>query len=82
MAGGWAKDSAVQEQIDASVADAVNQVRLQLPKGKSLTHCWECEIEIPEPRRQAIQGIQFCISCQSELEKQQIDIKYVQSACK
>ena len=25
MAGGWAKDGAVQEQIDASIADAVAQ---------------------------------------------------------
>ena len=27
MAGGWARDGAVQEQIDATVADAVEQAR-------------------------------------------------------
>ena len=72
MAGGWAKDGAVQEQIDASVADAVRLARQQLPQGESLSHCQECGDEIPEARRTAIPGVQFCVSCQSELEKQNI----------
>ena len=72
MAGGWAKDGAVQDQIDASVADAVRLARQQLPKGNSLSHCEECGDKIPEARRTAIQGVQFCVSCQSELEKQNI----------
>ena len=70
MAGGWAKDGAVQDQIDASVADAVRLARQQLPQGESLSHCDECGDEIPEARRAAIPGVQFCVSCQSELEKQ------------
>ena len=71
MAGGWSRDGAVQDQIDASVEDAVKQARSRLPKGKSLKHCEECDAKIPEARRQAIPGVRFCVNCQSELDKQQ-----------
>ena len=71
MAGGWSKDGAVQDQIDASVADAVNQARSQLPTGESLKLCEECEVEIPEARRKAILGVRLCVNCQSELDIQQ-----------
>jgi len=71
MAGGWSKDGAVQDQIDASVEDAVKLARSQLPKGKSLLHCEECETEIPEARRKAIIGVHLCVHCQSELDQQQ-----------
>jgi len=71
MAGGWARDGAVQDQIDASVEDAVNQIRSRLPDGKSLTHCEECKIAIPDTRRKAIPGVRLCVSCQSKLDIQQ-----------
>ena len=73
MAGGWSRDGGVQEQIDASVEDAVAAARSQLPIGDSLTHCEECEAAIPAARRQAIPGVRMCISCQTILEKQRID---------
>lgn len=69
MAGGFAKDGAVQEQIDATIEDAVKRARDQLPKGQSLTHCEECEKEIPLARREAIAGVRLCVSCQSEHDK-------------
>jgi phage/conjugal plasmid C-4 type zinc finger TraR family protein len=69
MAVGWARDEAVQDQIDASVEDAVKRARSQLPIGKGLTHCEECETVIPEARRKAIPGVRLCVSCQSKLEK-------------
>jgi len=71
MAVGWTRDGGVQDQIDANVKDAVKLVRSRLPDGEGLTHCQECEAVIPEARRQAIPGVRLCISCQSELEKQQ-----------
>lgn len=71
MAGGWAKDGAVQDQIDASVEDAVKRARNQLPKGKSLSHCEECGVEIPEARRSAIPGVRLCVACQTEIDRQQ-----------
>ncbi|HUV22732.1 MAG TPA: DksA/TraR family C4-type zinc finger protein [Gammaproteobacteria bacterium] len=64
MATGWARDGAVQDQIDASVADAVERARSRLPSGESLSHCAECGIAIPEARRQAITGVRLCVSCQ------------------
>lgn len=68
MAGGWSKDGAVQDQIDASVEDAVNQARSNLPIGESLTHCEECDKEIPQGRREAVPGVRLCIHCQQELD--------------
>ena len=51
MAVGWARDGAVQDQIDASVDDAVARARRLLPKGESLTHCADCgeEFEVLQP---------------------------------
>ncbi len=71
MATGWARDGAVQDQIDASVEDAVELARSRLPKGESLTHCAECGSDIPEARRKAIAGVRLCIACQQELDQLQ-----------
>ena len=69
MASGWAPEGAVQEQIDASIKDAIKQARSEMPVGEGLTHCEECEAAIPEARRKAIAGVRLCVNCQSELDK-------------
>ena len=69
MAGGWSRDGAVQEQIDASVADAVRRARSRLPKGESLLLCEDCDTEIPHARRQAVLGVRRCIACQSSRDR-------------
>jgi len=66
MATGWAKDGAVQEQIDASIVDAVERARAQLGRGASLSHCEECEEAIPEARRLAVPGVRRCVRCQEQ----------------
>jgi phage/conjugal plasmid C-4 type zinc finger TraR family protein len=71
MAVGWARDGAVQEQIDASVGDAVKLARSRLPEGEGMTHCEQCQEPIPEARRQAIPGVRLCVRCQSRLEARQ-----------
>lgn len=71
MAGGWTRDGAVQDQIDASVEDAVKLARSRLPTGESAINCDECDSLIPEARRKAIPGVRLCIGCQSALEKLQ-----------
>jgi len=71
MAGGWARDGAVQDQIDASVEDAVNLARSNLPVGESLTHCEECGVTIPKARRKAVPGVRLCVSCQTEHDNEQ-----------
>jgi len=72
VAGGWARDGAVQDQIDASVEDAVELARSRLNMGDSLAECEECESEIPQARREAIPGVRLCIKCQSELEQEEL----------
>lgn len=70
MAGGWTKDGAVQDQIDATVDQAIKLARSQLPKGDSLQYCEICETQIPDGRRKAVPGVRLCIKCQSELDEQ------------
>lgn len=65
MATGWAGDGAVQDQIDATVEDAVKRARSQLKKGPGLTHCEECDAVIPAARREAVPGARLCVACQS-----------------
>ncbi|GJL78030.1 MAG: hypothetical protein NPINA01_10190 [Nitrospinaceae bacterium] len=76
MASGWAKDGAVQEQIDASVEDSVLQIQSRLPDGDSLLNCEKCEAGIPEARRKAINGVRLCINCQVEIDKKQMNPSY------
>ncbi len=64
MAGGFAKDGAVQDQIDATIEDAVQRARSQLPRGDSLSECEECGADIPKARRQAVPGVRLCVDCQ------------------
>ncbi|PJE35424.1 DksA/TraR family C4-type zinc finger protein [Pseudooceanicola lipolyticus] len=67
MAGGWARDGAVSEQIEASIADELQRMQARrAPVGDSLTHCAECDEPIPEARRAAIPGVKLCIDCQQE----------------
>jgi phage/conjugal plasmid C-4 type zinc finger TraR family protein len=69
MATGWAGDGAVQDQIDATVDDAVQRVRRQLKRGPGLTRCEECDAPIPEARRKAVPGVRLCVACQSERDR-------------
>ncbi|MFI8718466.1 DksA/TraR family C4-type zinc finger protein [Stenotrophomonas sp. NPDC077464] len=64
MATGWAGDGAVQDQIDATVDDAIQRARARLRHGPGLTHCEECEAPIPEARRRAVPGVRLCVRCQ------------------
>lgn len=67
MAGGWARDGAVSEQIEASIEDELKRMQAQKrPLGDSLTHCADCEEPIPEARRQAIPGVKLCIDCMQD----------------
>ena len=48
MATGWAREGAVQEQIDDTVKDGVARAKSKLPQGPSATHCDDCGEPIPE----------------------------------
>lgn len=67
MAGGWARDGAVNEQIEASLEDELVRMRAKrAPVGESFEECAECGEPIPEARRRAIPGVKLCIECQGE----------------
>ncbi len=70
MATGWAGDNAVQDQIDATVKDAIQRARAKLPSGPGLTHCEECDERIPEARRRALPGVRLCVACQQQHDRQ------------
>lgn len=65
MATGWAGDGAVQDQIDATVKDAIERARSRMRSGPGLTHCEECDSPIPEARRNAVPGVRLCVECQA-----------------
>ena len=65
MATGWAGDGAVQEQIDATVKEAIERARSRLGTGPGRVDCEECGEPIPEARRRGVSGVRFCIACQT-----------------
>ena len=69
MAGGWARDGAVEQQIEDSLRDAVAAARARMPAGESEPWCVECGEEIPERRRQALPGVRTCVACQAERDR-------------
>lgn len=71
MATGWAGDGAVQDQIDATVSDAVQRARQQLRQGPGLSHCEACDAAIPEARRRAVPGVRLCVACQGAHDAEQ-----------
>ena len=66
MAGGWARDGAVNEQIEASINDELARMRAQIeaPRGEGLDECAECGEPIPPARRKAVPGVTLCVDCQ------------------
>lgn len=72
MATGWAKEGAVQEQIDATVKDAISLAKSRLPQGPSFSHCAECGLTIPQARRDAVPGVRLCISCQDTHDREDV----------
>lgn len=71
MANGWANENAVQEQIDATLNDAINKARSQLHSGESAKFCEECGDPIPLARRQALPGVKLCTTCQNTSDEKQ-----------
>ena len=72
MANGWARDGAVQDQIDDTVSDAVLAARARMPAGESAAECVSCGEPIPERRRLALPGVRTCVPCQAERDARPI----------
>lgn len=71
MATGWAGDGAVQDQIDATIKDAIQRARSRMPQGPGLARCEDCDAEIPPARREAVPGVRLCVACQEALDREQ-----------
>ncbi len=71
MATGWAHEGAVQEQIDATVKDAVE--RAQKPAALRSWPFALRQLQRGNPRRarEAIPGVRLCIACQEITDKEQ-----------
>ena len=73
MAGGWARDDAVNDQIEVSTAEAVARARLRAGQVKAVRDsalvCIDCDEPIPEARRKALPGVQLCVECQADLDR-------------
>lgn len=65
MATGWAREGAVTDQIEDTIADGVLNARARLPAGEGSDHCVACGDDIPEARRRALPGVHTCVTCQS-----------------
>jgi phage/conjugal plasmid C-4 type zinc finger TraR family protein len=72
MANGWAPDSAVQDQIEDSIVDAVAAARSRLPSGDGRDDCEICGQTIPEARRRAMPGARTCVACQTDRDKRPV----------
>lgn len=73
MAGGWARDDAVNEQIEISTQEAIARAKMRASRPSvnipSAKFCTECDEKIPAARREAIPGVQLCVTCQSDRDK-------------
>ena len=70
MAGGWAQDGAVNEQIEVSTREAIERVRQRSAAvGESRATCADCDEPIPEARRQALPGVKLCVACQQDRDR-------------
>lgn len=52
----------------AFVDNYIDLARSLLPSGESFLCCRECDVLIPEKRRQALKGVQRCVECQTKWE--------------
>ncbi|HMO07157.1 MAG TPA: DksA/TraR family C4-type zinc finger protein [Paracoccaceae bacterium] len=66
MAGGWVRDGAVEDQIEASLADELARLRARAaqPAGAGRDTCADCDEPIPAARRAALPGAVLCRDCQ------------------
>lgn len=71
MATGWAGDGAVQDQIDATIKDAIARARSKAPQGPGRERCEECDAPIPAARRAAVPGVRLCVACQQAQDDEQ-----------
>jgi len=74
MAGGYFNSDAYSESALAYAEGAVDVVRSVLAKQQSRESALvcknpDCDEDIPEGRRRAVPGVQFCVNCASQYRR-------------
>lgn len=69
MAVGFGSCDSFQDTIQATVDNAVDFARANIPVGQSRKRCLDCDEPIPAARRKALAGVKRCIGCQSKMDK-------------
>ena len=70
MAVGFTRDGNEQEQIDQTLKDNLNRVKQNATVNNNTSiNCLDCGEEIPKARRLAIKNANYCLTCQSDLDK-------------
>jgi phage/conjugal plasmid C-4 type zinc finger TraR family protein len=74
MAGGYFGSDAYSETALAFSEGAVDLVKKVLARQQVRESSYECKNpecgeDIPEARRQAVPGVQFCVSCASKIQR-------------
>ena len=57
------------DEAQAFVDHALDEVRAHTPQGASLSHCEDCGEPIPAARQVAVRGCTRCVTCQLFLER-------------
>ena len=70
MVVGGARADAVNAQIKSSIDDEVAKAHSQLPKGKSLTLCEQCEASIPKAKQKKLPAGRLRIAGQKDHDKE------------
>ena len=70
MAVGFTRDGNEQEQINQTLEDNLNRVKQNATVNNNTSiYCLECGEVIPEARRLAVKNANYCLTCQSDLDK-------------
>ena len=70
MAVGFTRDGNEQEQIDQTLEDNLNRVKQNATVNNNTSiYCLECGEEIPEARSLVVKNANYCLTCQSNLDK-------------
>ena len=70
MAVGFTREGNEQQQTEDTVKDGINNVLKNATVNNNTTiYCLECGEEIPKARRLAVKNANYCLTCQSDLDK-------------
>lgn len=69
MPAGYLSGDCHLEEIQTTIDNGIDFARSQLGSGESLFHCLDCDIPIPEKRRQVIKGCKYCVFCKDSHDR-------------